>query len=109
MKVTVSASGARSICRRADRHAIPADRPAVVRGAQAVAEEIAVFGRSARFAEPLLVNGSVGIAVAPHGRPTMIITFVFDGDKIVEYELVADPGRLEQFQLHTLPNAAPTE
>lgn len=56
------------VVRRADRHAIPADRPALVQGARAVAQEIAVFGRSARFAAPLPVDGSVGFAVAPHGR-----------------------------------------
>lgn len=97
------------VVRRADRHAIPADRPSVVQGAQAVATEIAVFGRSARFAELLLVNGSPGIAVAPHGRLRLIILCVVDGDTITEYELVADPARLEQLRLATLTDSEPAE
>lgn len=97
------------VVRRADRHAIPADRPSVVQGARTVATEIAVFGRSARFAELLLVNGSAGIAVAPHGRLRLIIMFVFDDDKIIEYELIADPARLEQLQLAALTDTASAE
>ncbi|MGF6888098.1 RNA polymerase sigma factor (sigma-70 family) [Nocardia sp. GAS34] len=97
------------VIRRADRHAIPVDRPARVQGARAVAEEIAVFGRSARFAAPLLVDGSVAIAVAPHGRFRLIILFGFDGDTITEYELIADPARLDQLHLATLTGRAPAQ
>jgi hypothetical protein len=79
------------VVRRADRAALPSGRAAEVRGARAVAEEIVVFGRSARFAELALVNGAVGIVVAPSGRLQLALTFTIDGEKIVGYELIADP------------------
>ncbi len=95
------------VIRRADQHAIPTDRPTQVQGAQTVAEEIAVFGRNARFATPLLVDGSVGLAVAPHGRLRLVLMFTFDGDKITEYTLTADPAHLERLELALLPTATP--
>jgi RNA polymerase sigma-70 factor (ECF subfamily) len=67
-----------------------------------VAEEIVVFGANARYAEPVLVDGGVGIVVAPQGRLTAVLTFAIEGDRIAGYELVADPGRLEQVDLAVL-------
>src|SRR5205085_1048384 len=68
--------------RRADRAALPAGRVTEIRGARAVAEEIAAFGRNSQFAEPVLVNGAVGIVVAPRGRLLLAITVTIDGEKI---------------------------
>src|SRR5215475_1164861 len=53
------------VVRRADRFAIPAGRPLEARGARTVAEEIARFGERARLADLALVDGDVGIVVAP--------------------------------------------
>jgi hypothetical protein len=94
------------VVRRADRHAIPADRPSEVQGVSTVANEIAVFGRNAQFAVPMLVNGAVGVAVAPHGRLKLVLTFEFDGETITEYELIADPMQLERLTLAVLPAVA---
>ncbi|MBF6063342.1 sigma-70 family RNA polymerase sigma factor [Nocardia terpenica] len=91
-----------TVIRRADRYAIADDRPGEVRGARAVAGEVAVFGRGARFATAVLVDGSVGLAVAPHGRLRLVVVFTIDGDRIAEYRLVADPGELERLELAVL-------
>jgi hypothetical protein len=91
------------VVRRADQAALPPGRATEVRGARAVAEEIVVFGWNARFAEAALVNGSVGIVVAPRGRLQLALTVMIEGEKIVEYELVADPTRLQQLNLAVLP------
>ncbi len=90
------------VVRRADLVAIPADRPAVVSGAQAVAGEIVVFGRNARFAELALIDGTVGIVVAPYGQLRTALTFKIEGDQITEYELIADPDRLRTLNLAML-------
>jgi RNA polymerase sigma factor (sigma-70 family) len=90
------------VVRRADRAALPPERARTVRGARPVAEEIVVFGRNARFAEPALVNGAVGIVVAAHGRLQLALTVTIEGEKIVAYELVADPTRLRQLELAVL-------
>ncbi|HEY7063660.1 MAG TPA: sigma-70 family RNA polymerase sigma factor [Chloroflexota bacterium] len=90
------------VVRRADAAALPPGRAAVVRGARAVAEEIAVFGQNARFAEPALVSGGVGIVVAPRGRLLLALVVTIAGEQIVEYELIADPTRLQGLTLAVL-------
>lgn len=74
----------------------------VVRGARAVAEGVQVFGRRARFAEPALVNGAVGVVVAPGGRLLVALTFTIEGDKIAEYEVITDSARLLRLGLAVL-------
>ncbi len=90
------------VVRRADRAALPSGRATEVRGARAVAEEIVVFGRNSRFAELALVNGAVGIVVAPRGRLRLALTVTIEHEKIVGYELIADPRRLQQLTLAVL-------
>ncbi len=67
-----------------------------------MAEEIVVFGRNSRFAEPALVDGTVGVVVAPRGRLLLALTFTIEGEKIVGYELIAEPTRLQQLDLAVL-------
>ena len=90
------------VVRRADAAALPAGRALEVRGTQNVAKEIVVFGRNARFAEPALVDGAVGIVVAPQGRLLLVLAITVDGDRISEYELIADPARLAGLELAVL-------
>jgi len=90
------------VVRRADRAALPSGRPTEVRGARTVADEIVVFGRNARFAAAVLIDGTVGIVVAPGGRVSMAITVTIEDDRISEYELIAEPGRLRQLDLAVL-------
>ena len=87
------------VVRVADRAALPAGRATEVRGARAVAEEIVVFGRNARFAELALVNGAVGIVVAPQGRLRLALEFTIEDGRIAGYELIADAARLQQLDL----------
>jgi RNA polymerase sigma factor (sigma-70 family) len=91
------------VVRRADRAALPAG-PAELRGAQAVAEETPVFSRRARFAQPALVDGTVGIVVAPRGRLLLALSLTIKDDKITEIDVIADPPRLHQLDLAVLIN-----
>jgi RNA polymerase sigma-70 factor (ECF subfamily) len=93
------------VIRRADRAALPEDRPVAVRGARAVAKEIAVFGRNAHIAEVVLINGAVGIVVAPYGRLRLALTVTTARRMITGYELIADPDRLQQLDLAVLDEA----
>jgi RNA polymerase sigma-70 factor (ECF subfamily) len=90
------------VVRRADAAALAAGRALEARGARAVAQEIAVFGRNARFAEPALVDGDAGLVVAPYGHLLLAITFVIEQGKVAAYELIADPTRLQNLTLATL-------
>jgi RNA polymerase sigma factor (sigma-70 family) len=80
---------------RADRTAVSAGGPREVRGAASVARQF--LGR-AQGARPALVNGSVGIIVARHGRLFLVLNLKVTRGKIVEIEAVADPARLRQLR-----------
>ncbi|AGP60720.1 sigma-70 family RNA polymerase sigma factor [Streptomyces rapamycinicus] len=95
------------VVRRADRAALPEGVPTVARGARAVAEETAGFAPRARFAEPALVNGSVGVVVAPHGRLLLALTVTVEGGRIAAYEVIADPERLSGLELGLLDGVRP--
>ncbi|XVQ89973.1 sigma-70 family RNA polymerase sigma factor [Microbispora siamensis] len=90
------------VVRRADPAALPPGVPTVVRGARAVARETVVLGRRARFAEPALVNGAVGIVVAPRGRLLLALTLAVEGERIAQIDVVADPVRLRALDLALL-------
>jgi RNA polymerase sigma-70 factor (ECF subfamily) len=74
----------------------------VVRGATAVARQARVFLRLARFAQPALVNGAVGVVVAPHGRLLAVATLTITGGKIAQVNVMADPAVLRQLHLAVL-------
>jgi RNA polymerase sigma factor (sigma-70 family) len=87
------------VVRRADRAALRVGAATELRGAQAVAEETATNARPARFAAPALVNGRVGLVVAPRGRLLLAIGLTIEGEKITEIDVIADPLRLRQLDL----------
>ncbi|HEY7015980.1 MAG TPA: sigma-70 family RNA polymerase sigma factor [Streptosporangiaceae bacterium] len=85
---------------RADRATVPAGRPTLLRGAEHVARG-AMAGRS-RFAQAALVDGAVGIVVAPRGQLTIALTFSFGRGRITEIEVIADPERLRDLDVAVL-------
>jgi RNA polymerase sigma factor (sigma-70 family) len=74
----------------------------VLRGAAAVAEGALAFSGRARFARPVLVNGTAGLLVAAHGRPLALMGFAGAGGRIVEVDVIADPDRLQDLDLTAL-------
>jgi RNA polymerase sigma factor (sigma-70 family) len=82
--------------------AAAAGSPLTIRGAQDVAANARMFSANARFAEPVLVDGAVGIVVAPKGRLALVLRFGVVGDKITEIDIEADPDRLRGFSLAVL-------
>ena len=84
---------------RYDPTAVPAGASREVRGAPAVARQ---FSGRAQGARPALVNGSVGLVVARHGRLFLVLNLTVTRGKIVEINVVADPERLRQLDLAVL-------
>ncbi|WP_372672035.1 sigma-70 family RNA polymerase sigma factor [Amycolatopsis kentuckyensis] len=82
------------VVRRADAAALPVGAALEVRGARRVAEETQVFGKRAHFAEAALVDGAVGVVVAPCGRLLLALAVAVEGERVAAYEVVADPARL---------------
>ena len=70
-----------------------------VHGAEAIAGEFVGRANAARSA---LVEGAVGIVVAPGGRLLLVLEVAFAGDTISEIEVIADPDRLSAIQLAVL-------
>jgi len=87
------------VIRRADRAALPPGVPTEIRGARRVAEGAVTFLERARFARPALVNGTIGVVVAPRGRLQLAVEVTIDGDRITAIDLIGDPGRLRQLDL----------
>jgi RNA polymerase sigma-70 factor (ECF subfamily) len=75
-----------------------------IRGAQAVARGAMAGSRGARSAQfaIALVDGGVGVVVAPRGRLSTAITFKVAGHRIVEIDVITDPARLRQLHLGVL-------
>jgi RNA polymerase sigma-70 factor (ECF subfamily) len=92
------------VVRTADLAALPAGKALVVRGAHVVAKETMLLRRRSQIATLALVNGAVGIIVAPRGRLLLALTVTVDGDRIAGYEVFADPARLRQLELAVLPD-----
>jgi RNA polymerase sigma-70 factor (ECF subfamily) len=72
----------------------------VVRGARDVAKNALIFSRgAARFTRPALVNGGVGLVVAPNGRLTTALAFEIADGKIVRIDVFRDPAGLRELAL----------
>ena len=70
-----------------------------VRGASAVAR---LFSGRARATQPALVNGAIGIVVAPRGRLGVVLELTITGGKIAAINAVTNPERLRQLDLVVL-------
>jgi RNA polymerase sigma factor (sigma-70 family) len=68
----------------------------VVHGAEAVAKG---FAGRAQGARPVLVNGSVGVVVAPRGQMLFVLEIKIVDGKITEIDMTADPARIRQLDL----------
>ena len=74
----------------------------VVRGAAAVAGQALGFAGRARFARPALVDGRLGLVVAPQGRPAWVLVFAIEGDRIAAIDILSGPERLDGLALAEL-------
>jgi RNA polymerase sigma-70 factor, ECF subfamily len=73
-----------------------------VRGARAWAQGAIAFSRQVRFAQPALVDGAVGVILAPRGRLLRALRFKIENGKIVEAEVIVNPEHLRQLDLAVL-------
>jgi RNA polymerase sigma factor (sigma-70 family) len=91
------------VARRADRFAVSSEAALELHGAARVAEEALKFRDIARFARPIQVNKSAGIAVAPGGHLRTVILCTIAGRRITKMEVIADPARLSKLTLTVFP------
>lgn len=89
---------------RADRVAVSRGAAGEIRGAASVARHLTTgptrFGTW--FARPVLVDGIVGLVVAPRGHLVLLLRLTIRHGKIAEIEAVAEPAHLHQVRLTVL-------
>jgi RNA polymerase sigma-70 factor (ECF subfamily) len=86
----------------ADAAAANAQAPVEVRGASPVARGAQAFADRIRFAQLGLVNGKIGVIIAPYGRLFVVLSLAIARDKIAQIEVIGDPERLKHLELALL-------
>jgi RNA polymerase sigma-70 factor (ECF subfamily) len=86
-------------------HTEVAGRPGVIRGAADVARQTLAGARGAAAARLALVEGTVGVIAAPHGRLVAAVRFTLAGNKIAGIDVVTEPAQLRALHLAVLDDA----
>jgi RNA polymerase sigma factor (sigma-70 family) len=73
-----------------------------VRGASAWAKQFIALSRGLRFVQPALINGSVGLIVAPGGKLSRALRFTFTSARVTRVEVIGDPARLRELEIAVL-------
>jgi RNA polymerase sigma-70 factor (ECF subfamily) len=73
--------------------------PTEIRGAAVWAKGAVAYGHLARLTQPALVNGAIGVVVAPQGRLVRALRFTIVNGKITEIEVIGNPARLGELDV----------
>jgi len=87
---------------RADRTAGATPAPILLRGAHVVGKGASVASQRVRFTQPALINGVVGLVMAPRGRLYLVLAFTITDGRVTEIDIIADPDRLRHVDLAVL-------
>src|SRR3984885_589111 len=86
----------------ADAAAQPVKAKREIRGAENWAKGAIAAARGARAAQPALIDGAVGLVIAPQGRLFRALRFTLAEGKIAAVEVIGDPERLRRLDLAIL-------
>jgi RNA polymerase sigma-70 factor (ECF subfamily) len=86
---------------QADATAAPRGLPQV-QGAAGWAQEAIRTAKGARLARVALVEGTVGLVVAPRGRLFRVLRFTFAEGRIAGMEVIGDAERLQSTEVAAL-------
>jgi RNA polymerase sigma-70 factor (ECF subfamily) len=89
---------------RVDAPAAEAGKARELRGAATWAAQLIALSRGlpVRFVQTAVIDGSVGVILAPRGRLVRAMIFSFTDDRITRIESVADRARLRQLEIGVL-------
>ncbi len=73
--------------------------PTEIRGAAAWAKGAVAYGHLVRLTRPALVNGAIGVVVAPQGRLVRALRFTIANGRITEIEVIGNPERLDELDV----------
>jgi RNA polymerase sigma-70 factor, ECF subfamily len=77
---------------RLDRGVVPGGGE--IRGAATWAPEGIRTSRGAVAARPALIDGAIGVVIAPRGHLRLVLRFTIEGDRIHAIDAIGDPARL---------------
>ena len=87
---------------RINAPAAEADQAQELRGASTWARQLLAMSRGVRSVQPALINGSVGLLLAPRGKLSRALTFTFVNSKVTQIEVIGDPARLRELDIAVL-------
>lgn len=87
---------------RADKAVGPTAAPLLISGAVTVARGAMAAMRRAQSTQPALVDGVVGLAMAPLGRLFLVLTFTIEDGLITGIDVIAEPDRLREIEIAAL-------
>jgi RNA polymerase sigma-70 factor (ECF subfamily) len=89
---------------RVDAPAAEVGKARELRGASTWAPQLIALSRGLglRSVQPALINGSVGVIVAPRGRLVRAMIFTVTNDKVTRLEAIGNPARLRELDIAIL-------
>jgi RNA polymerase sigma factor (sigma-70 family) len=87
---------------QADAVAAPRGVPTDIHDTESWAKQAVQSARGARLARLAMVEGSVGLIVAPRGRLFRVLRFTYANDRIATMEVIGDPERLHAVEIAEL-------
>jgi RNA polymerase sigma-70 factor (ECF subfamily) len=73
--------------------------PGEIRGAAVWAKGAVAYGHMARVVRPALVNGAIGLVMAPQGQLSRALTFTIANGRITAIEVIGNPARLAELDV----------
>jgi RNA polymerase sigma-70 factor (ECF subfamily) len=70
-----------------------------LRGASTWTRQFVALSRGLRFVQPALINGSVGLILAPGGKLSRVLTFTFTNARVTQVDVIGDPARLRELDI----------
>lgn len=89
---------------RTGEHALDPGKPRELTGATTWAAQMIAMtrGASTRFVQVAVIDGAVGVILAPRGKLVRVLAFTFSDDRIARIESIADPVRLGHLEIAVL-------
>jgi len=87
---------------RIDAPAAEAGMAREVRGASTWARQFIALSRGLRFVQPALIDGSVGLILAPGGKLSRALTFTVTNARVTRVEVIGDAARLREIDIAVL-------
>ncbi len=85
---------------RADAVASRSDAPTERRGPEVWARGAIQYGQLLRSVQLALIDGAVGLVVAPRGKLVRVLTFTIADGRVASIDVVAEPERLRQLSIN---------